>query len=133
MHCSAPSYPATDWHQIVTLYNHLYRLMPTSMVALNRTIAIGEAHGPDAALVALDAIAGDLDAYHLMHAARASMLRRLGQKDAARDAYERAIDLAPTETEQRFLTGQIEELSAEVAGDRWSLRLSRNWREQTFD
>jgi len=111
VHCNADSFEATDWHQIVALYDHLFSLMPTPVVALNRAIAIGETEGPGAALSALDAIAPDLDNYHLMHAARGTTLRRLGQRDAASAAYERAAHLAPTEADRRFLAQQIEELA----------------------
>jgi RNA polymerase sigma-70 factor (ECF subfamily) len=111
VHCEADSFEATDWHQIVALYDHLFSVMPTPVVALNRAIAIGESEGPGAALTALDAIAPDLDNYHLMHAARGSTLRRLGQRDAAKAAYERAAHLAATETDRRFLAQQIEELA----------------------
>jgi RNA polymerase sigma-70 factor (ECF subfamily) len=85
--------------------------MPTPVVALNRAIAIGEVEGPGAALAALDAIAPDLDTYHLMHAARGWALRRLGRREAARAAYVRAAHLAATETDRRFLAQQIEELA----------------------
>jgi RNA polymerase sigma-70 factor (ECF subfamily) len=115
VHCEADSFEATDWHQIVTLYDHLFSVMPTPVVALNRAIAIGESQGPGAALTALDAIAPDLDNYHLMHAARGTTLRRLGQRDAAKAAYERAVDLAATEADRRFLAQQIGELAAEGA------------------
>jgi RNA polymerase sigma-70 factor (ECF subfamily) len=111
VHCEADSFEATDWHQIVALYDHLFSVMPTPVVALNRAIAIGESEGPGAALTALDAIAPDLDNYHLMHAARGSTLRRLGRRDAAKAAYERAAHLAATETDRRFLAQQIEELA----------------------
>jgi len=113
VHCNADSFEATDWHQIVTLYDHLFSAMPTPVVALNRAIAIGEIEGPGAALTALDAIAPDLDNYHLMHAARGAMLRRLEQRDAAKAAYERAAKLAATEADRRFLAQQIEELAVE--------------------
>jgi RNA polymerase sigma-70 factor (ECF subfamily) len=110
VHCDADSFEATDWPQIVALYDHLFSVMPTPVVALNRAIAIGEIEGPDAALSALDAIAPDLDDYHLMHAARGTALRRLGLRDAARAAYERAAHLAATEADRRFLAQQIGEL-----------------------
>jgi RNA polymerase sigma-70 factor (ECF subfamily) len=111
VHCHAASFEATDWPQIVALYDHLFSVMPTPVVALNRAIAIGETEGPGAALAALDAIASDLDNYHLMHAARGTMLRQLGQREAALAAFERAVQLAGTEAEQRFLAQQIEELA----------------------
>ena len=111
VHCDADSFEATDWHQIVALYDHLFAAMPTPVVALNRAIAIGEIEGPDVALTALDAIAPDLADYHLMHAARGATLRRLGQRDAAMAAYERAAGLAATESDRRFLAQQIEDLT----------------------
>jgi len=111
VHCDADSFEATDWHKIVSLYDHLFSIMPTPVVALNRAIAIGEVEGPGAALTALDAIGPDLDGYHLMHAARGTTLRRLGQRDAAKAAYERATHLAATEADRQFLVRQIEELA----------------------
>ena len=110
VHCNADSFEATDWPQIVALYDHLFSVMPTPVVALNRAIAIGETEGPGAALAALDAIAADLDNYHLMHAARGTTLRRLGQRDAAKAAFERAAHLAAKEADRRFLEQQIEGL-----------------------
>jgi RNA polymerase sigma-70 factor (ECF subfamily) len=115
VHCAANSFEATDWPQIVTLYDHLFSLMPTPVVALNRAIAIGEIEGPGALLAALDAIAPDLDNYHLMHAARGSALRRLGRRKAAKAAYVLAAHLAATEMDRRFLAQQVEELSDDGA------------------
>jgi RNA polymerase sigma-70 factor (ECF subfamily) len=111
VHSAANSFEATDWPQIFTLYDHLLSLMPTPVVALNRAIAVGEIEGPGAALAALDAIAPDLDNYHLLHAARGSALRRLGRRNAAKAAYVRAAHLAATEMDRRFLAQQVEELS----------------------
>ena len=111
VHCHAASFEATDWPQIVALYDHLFSVMPTPIVALNRAIAMGETDGPGAALAALDAIAPDLANYHLMHAARGTMLRQLGHRAAALAAFERAAQLAGTEAEQRFLARQIEALA----------------------
>jgi RNA polymerase sigma-70 factor (ECF subfamily) len=111
VHCHADSFEATDWSQIVTLYEHLFAVMPTPVVALNRAIATAEVEGPAAALTTLDAIAADLDTYHLLHAARGTMLRRLGQPDAAQAAFERAAQLAATEADRRFLTQQIQGLA----------------------
>jgi len=115
VHCAADSFEATDWPQIVALYDHLLLVMPTPVVALNRAIAIAEVEGPAAALTTLDAIAPDLDNYHLLHAARGTMLRRLGQRDAAHAAFERAAHLAATEADRRFLTQQIEQLTDDAA------------------
>ncbi|MFV1962541.1 MAG: RNA polymerase sigma factor, partial [Acidimicrobiia bacterium] len=110
VHCDADSLEKTDWPQIVVLYDHLFSVLPTPVVALNRAIAIGETEGPGAALTALDAIGPDLDNYHLMHAARGTTLRRLGHRDAAKAAFERAAHLARTEPDRQFLAQQIEEL-----------------------
>jgi RNA polymerase sigma-70 factor, ECF subfamily len=111
VHCDADSFEATDWPQIAALYDHLFSVMPTPVVALNRAIAIAEIKGPSAALTTLDAIAPDLDNYHLMHAARGTMLRRLGRPDAARAAFARAAHLAATEPDRRFLARQLQELA----------------------
>lgn len=113
VHCDAGSVEETDWAQIVTLYDHLFTFTPTPVVALNRAIAIGEVESPGAALAALDALAPDLDHYHLWHAARGAALRLLGQPEAARAAYECAADLAVTELDRHFLDRQI----GELAGD----------------
>jgi RNA polymerase sigma-70 factor (ECF subfamily) len=115
VHCDADSFEATDWPQIVALYDHLFSVMPTPVVALNRAIAIAEIEDPGAALTALNAIAPDLDNYHLMHAARGTTLRKLGQRDAAKAAFERAAHLAATEEDRRFLAQQIEELAEDGA------------------
>jgi len=111
VHCNADSFEATDWPQIVALYDHLFSVLPTPVVALNRAIAIAEIDGPGAALTTLDAIAPDLDNYHLIHAARGTMLRRIGRRDAAQAAFERAAHLAATEADRRFLAQQLEELT----------------------
>jgi RNA polymerase sigma-70 factor (ECF subfamily) len=116
VHCNADTFDATDWHQIVTLYDHLFSFVPTPVIALNRTIAMGEVEGPSAALTALQEIASDLEGYHLLHATRGEMLRRLGRRGEAGAAYKRAARLAQTEQDRRFLAQQITELAAhEVA------------------
>ncbi|MCP3976442.1 MAG: sigma-70 family RNA polymerase sigma factor [bacterium] len=117
VHGAATTFEETDWGQIVTLYDHLYTLMPTSVVALNRAIAVGEVDGPEAALTALGAIANDLDGYHLFHAARGATLRRLGEFDAAATAYERAAELAVTKADKRFLNQQLEDLGTRGSQD----------------
>jgi RNA polymerase sigma-70 factor (ECF subfamily) len=111
VHCNAASFEATDWPQIVALYDHLYSILPTPVVALNRAIAMGETEGPDAALAAIDAIAPSLDSYHLMHATRGTLLRRLRYGDSAKAAFERAAELATMQADQRFLAQQIKELA----------------------
>jgi RNA polymerase sigma-70 factor (ECF subfamily) len=110
VHCDADSSESTDWSQIVVLYNDLYSMTPTPVIALNRAIAIGETNGPNSALAALDTIGPALDNYHLMHTTRATMLRRAGEQSAARDAFQRAHDLATRESDRRFLARQIEAL-----------------------
>jgi RNA polymerase sigma-70 factor (ECF subfamily) len=118
VHCAADSFHATDWPQILTLYDQLFSIMPTPVVALNRAVAVAEIDGPSAALTTVDAIAADLDAYHLMHAARGTLLRRLGQRDAAQAAFQRAAHLAVIEKDRRFLFRQIEGLAADAAPPR---------------
>jgi RNA polymerase sigma-70 factor (ECF subfamily) len=103
VHSDAPSVEATDWHQIVGLYDHLLELSPTPVVALNRAIAVAEVDGPAPALVLVDQLAVYLDGYYLLHATRADLLRRLGRPGEAGLAYARATELAPTEAERSFL------------------------------
>jgi RNA polymerase sigma-70 factor, ECF subfamily len=111
VHCDAASFEATDWDQIVTLYDHLYDVMPSPVVALNRAIAITETEGPAVGLAALDLITLELDNYYPLHAARAAALRRLGRVEAARQAYERAIELATSNTDRDYFIKQLHELS----------------------
>ena len=114
VHCDADSFEATDWPQILVLYDHLFEVMPTPVVALNRAIAVAEVEGPESGLAALDAVAPDLDNYHLLHAARGTTLRRLGQPEAARAAYERAAHLASSGADRHYLAQRIEELDDEA-------------------
>ena len=111
VHCNADTFEATDWDQIVTLYDHLYTVMPSPVVALNRAIAITETEGPEVGLAALDVIKPELDNYYPLHAARAAALRRLGRPDAARHAYERAVELATSNADRDYLISQLHELS----------------------
>jgi RNA polymerase sigma-70 factor (ECF subfamily) len=101
VHADAPTLPQTDWPQILALYDQLLSVAPTPVVALNRAVAVGEVHGPAAALALVDDL--DLDAYHLSHATRADLLRRLGRDREAAAAYQRAAALAPTDAERDFL------------------------------
>ena len=94
VHADAASIKATDWGQILALYDQLLAASPTAVVALNRAIALAEVRGPDAALALVDEL--DLEDYHLFHAARADLLRRLGRPTDAARAYARAADLAPS-------------------------------------
>jgi RNA polymerase sigma-70 factor (ECF subfamily) len=111
VHCDTESFETTDWPQIVGLYDHLYSIMPTPVIALNRAIAIGESDGPGAALAALDAIGSGLDTYHLMHATRGTVLRQIGRREAARAAFEQAAQLATAEADRQFLALQIDDLA----------------------
>jgi RNA polymerase sigma-70 factor (ECF subfamily) len=100
VHADAPSIEETDWSQIVALYDQLFAVSPTPVVAMNRAIAIGEVQGPAAALALVDELA--LDTYYSFHATRADLLARLGRHSEAAAAYERAAALAPTGAERDF-------------------------------
>lgn len=112
LHAEAPSVEDTDWPQIVALYDVLLRIAPSPVVALNRAAAVGMRDGPQAGLAAIEAVLADggLDGYHLAHAARADMQRRLGLTDAARTSYRRALDLARQPAERRFLQARLDQL-----------------------
>ncbi len=101
VHSDAPTAAATDWWQIVQLYNQLLTLAPSPVVALNRAVAVAEVEGPDAALALVDDL--DLGGYHLFHAIRADLLRRLGRNAEAALAYEAALARTENATERDFL------------------------------
>jgi RNA polymerase sigma-70 factor (ECF subfamily) len=101
VHSDAADAVDTDWKQIVQLYDQLLRVSPTPVVALNRAVAVAEVEGAEAGLAAVDTI--DLGRYHLFHATRADLLRRLGRTEEAVEAYDAAIDLAGNTAERRFL------------------------------
>jgi RNA polymerase sigma-70 factor (ECF subfamily) len=109
VHSDAPSAAATDWRQILALYDQLLALAPTPVVALNRAVALAEIDGPGPALATVDAL--DLDAYHLFHATRGELLSRLGRNDDARAAYDRAITLAGNAAEHALLERKREAVS----------------------
>ncbi len=112
LHAQAPGYEDTDWREILGLYDVLYRLSPTPVVALNRAVAVAMCNGPQAGLHLVDelASAGKLERYHLLHAARADFHRRLGQTGAARDAYQQALALTEQAPERAFLTARLQAL-----------------------
>jgi RNA polymerase sigma-70 factor, ECF subfamily len=112
LHAEAPSAAATDWPQIAGLYDVLLRIEPTPIVELNRAVAVAMRDGPSAGLALMDGILarGALDTYHLAHAARADLLARLGRREEATAAYERARALATLEPERRFLARKLGEL-----------------------
>jgi RNA polymerase sigma-70 factor (ECF subfamily) len=111
LHSSAPRAEETDWRQISALYGRLFALHRSPIVALNHAAAISMAEGPEAALPLVDALQSSLEDYHLWHAARADLLRRLGRTAEAVSAYQRALELAQNEVEKRFLARRLAELS----------------------
>jgi len=117
VHAEAESVAATDWRQIVALYDQLVRIQPSPVVELNRAVAIAMRDGPEAGLAHIDAVLercsgkqGDLANYYLAHSARADMYRRLGRTSEARASYEKALALTQQEPERQFLARRLEEL-----------------------
>jgi RNA polymerase sigma-70 factor, ECF subfamily len=110
LHCQAVRAEDTDWPQIVRLYDVLERLQPSPIVSLNRAVAVAMVDGPGAGLNLIDTLAGDLDHYHLLHAARADLLRRLGSPAEAAKSYKRALALVSNESERRYLERRLREL-----------------------
>ena len=117
LHGLAPSYQDTDWPQIAELYGLLERQMPTPVVRVNRAVAVDQAFGPAAGLAVIDAVQG-VEGWHLFHAARADMLRRLHRNDEAEAAYLLALDCHPNPADRRFLTGRLESLSQDRMGSK---------------
>jgi RNA polymerase sigma-70 factor (ECF subfamily) len=107
LHARAPRPDDTDWPQIAALYGRLMAMTPSPVVELNRAVAISMADGPSAGLPLVDALSGELEAYHLLHAARADMLRRLGRDDEAAVAYRMALERATNPAEREFLTRRL--------------------------
>jgi len=117
VHAEAESVAATDWRQIVALYDQLLRIQPSPVVQLNRAVAIAMRDGPEAGLAHIDAVLGDssgkqgeLANYYLAHSARADMYRRLGRTAEARASYEKALALTQQEPERQFLQERIRQL-----------------------
>jgi RNA polymerase sigma-70 factor (ECF subfamily) len=112
VHAGAPDAAATDWAEIVGLYDVLSRTDPSPVIALNRAVAVAMRDGPEAGLTLIDALLdrGDLRDYRLAHAARADLCRRLGRTADARASYERALALTRQEPERRFLERRLAEL-----------------------
>lgn len=109
VHAGASSYAATDWAEIVALYDRLLQLQPTPVVALNRALALAELRGPAAALEEIEPLASRLDGYHLFHAARGELLRRLGRADEARQAVRHALALTENPAERRLLEARLDQ------------------------
>ena len=112
VHAEAESVAATDWRQIVAIYDQLVRIQPSPVVHLNRAVAIAMRDGPEAGLAHIDAVLahGELANYYLAHSARADMCRRLGRTAEARSAYEKALALTQQEPERQFLQERIRQL-----------------------
>ena len=114
VHAEARDASSTDWPQIVALYDILQRVDPSPVIALNRAVAVAMRDGPDAGLAIIEGLLerGVLRNYHLAHAARAELYRRLGRHVEARAAYDRALSLARLEPERRFLQRRIAEVAS---------------------
>ena len=114
-HCKAARAEDTNWAQIAALYDLLKQLMPSPVVALNRAVAVAMARGVRQGLELIDelAAAGELDDYHLLHAARADMLRRLGSNDEAAESYKTALELVSNDSERRFLQRRLAEMQSQ--------------------
>jgi RNA polymerase sigma-70 factor (ECF subfamily) len=112
LHCQAARAEETDWRQIVGIYDLLERLQPSPIVSLNRAAAVAMADGPQAGLALMDALTAELDSYHLLHAARADLLRRAGSLTEAAQSYERALALVTNDSERRFLKRRLSESAA---------------------
>ena len=114
VHCRASRAEDTDWSQIVRLYDVLEQMQPSPIVELNRAVAVAMLEGPRTGLALIDALAAsnDLEKYHLLHAARADLLRRLGGFAEAAKSYDRALELATNESERRYLERRLREVGA---------------------
>jgi RNA polymerase sigma-70 factor, ECF subfamily len=113
LHAVAPAAAATDWRRIAALYDRLMAVAGSPVVALNRAVAVAMVDGPDAGLALMDTLAasGELDGYHLLHAGRADLLRRLGRTGEAAAAYRRALELTANPVERSFLTRRLSEVA----------------------
>jgi RNA polymerase sigma-70 factor, ECF subfamily len=134
-HASAPNAAATDWAEIAVLYERLSEMVPSPVIALNRAVAIAMAEGPAAGLLLVDELeqSGALADYYLLPAARADLLRRLGRGEQAQVAYQRALELAPTDAELRYLAKRLAAISARQsagaeAADRRASHQLNPWR-----
>jgi RNA polymerase sigma-70 factor (ECF subfamily) len=117
LHCQAAHAEDTDWTQIVALYTGLERVQPSPIVSLNRAVAVSMAQGPESALELIDGLSagGALADYHLFHAARADVLRRMGRREEAAKSYARAIELAGNDSERTFLQRRLQEVQSAPA------------------
>jgi RNA polymerase sigma-70 factor (ECF subfamily) len=118
VHCQAARPEETDWPQILRLYDVLERVQPSPVVSLNRAVAVAMVAGPQTALALVDGIAAGkhLEDYHLLHAARADLLRRMGSREEAAKSYRRALELVTNESERRYLQRRLEQVQTRAAG-----------------
>ena len=118
LHCQAARAEDTDWRQIVRLYDLLERAQPSPVVSLNRAVAVAMVEGPAAALALIDSLAaaGDLENYHLLHATRADLLRRVGSLEEAAKSYTQALALVTNNSERRFLERRLREVGLVIRG-----------------
>jgi RNA polymerase sigma-70 factor, ECF subfamily len=116
LHCQAPRAEDTDWPQIVQLYDLLARMQPSPIISLNRAVAVAMVEGAQSGLALIDELAagGDLDEYHLLHAARADLLRRAGSPAEAMKSYQRALVLVTNESERRYLERRLREVQQKI-------------------
>jgi RNA polymerase sigma-70 factor (ECF subfamily) len=115
-HCRAPGAEETNWRQIVAYYDRLQTLQPSPVVSLNRAVAVAMADGAEAGLRLMEDIDGELESYHLLHAARADLLRRTGALRQAAESYARALELTENQREKRFLENRLRSIGAEPHG-----------------
>jgi RNA polymerase sigma-70 factor (ECF subfamily) len=115
VHAQAPTAGQTDWKQVAGLYQELARLYPSAVVALNHAVAVALSEGLETGLTLVNQLgsSGELDSYHLYHAARADILRRLGRSQEAAEAYRLALGLTSNAVERRYLRRRLQELGAE--------------------
>ena len=109
-HSGSRSWEGTDWQAIVNLYDLLYPLTGSPVVALNRAVAVAQADGPEAGLAATEGLDAELDGFHVYHASRGEMLRRAGREVEARTEFERALELSANPAEQKLLTNRLASL-----------------------
>lgn len=112
LHCQAARAEETDWRQIIQLYDLLGQLQPSPIISLNRAVAVAMVNGPQSGIALMNAIATELDEYHLFHAALADLLRRDGANEKAAQSYERALALVTNDREQRFLERRLREIQS---------------------
>lgn len=117
LHCQAKRPEDTDWRQIVSFYDLLEQVHPSPIVSLNRAVAVAMAQGPRPGLVLIDSLAqsSDLDSYHLLHAARADLLRRTGSFEEAARSYRRALELVTNDSERRYIERRLREVQVATA------------------